>query len=136
MRALTVAVSMLALTLPGAAFAQRAPEIEVAETLNNPVVQERVAGSVSAALAALLDLRIGALERAIDPWSDARASDTLRDRADPFLEDDIERETRRATATMGAVADEVAIMMPELRGVAARIAGRIDAATARIEARD
>lgn len=134
MRALKIAFSVVALGLPGAAFAQ-SPEIEVAERLNDPVMQEGVARSVSGALAALLDLRIGALERAIDPWSDADPRATLRDRADPYLEDDIEYETRRATATMGAVVDEVAIMMPELRGVASRIAGRIDAA-ARIDARD
>ena len=96
--------------------------------LDDPAVQEGVADTVSDAVAAMLDIRVGALERAANPFSNARRSDTLRDRLDrddPGFEDRIHDRARYATRAAGVMAGEFANMLPELRARLARVKHRL-----------
>lgn len=120
MRRFAITIALLSLTTPVLAH-EAAPEARIAEQMNDPAMQAHVANSVSAALAALLDLRIGGMERAIDPHSSAHPDDTVRDRAlehDPDLEDRVADDAHRVTRGMGAMAGQMAILMPELREMA------------------
>lgn len=122
-------VSLAALSMAMPALAQESlPEQRVADRMNDPAMQDRIESGVSAALAAILDLRIGAMERAIDPRSPAHPDDTLRDRAerdDPYFEDRIADQTHRSTRQLGAMAGEFAVLMPQLRHMAADMQRRI-----------
>jgi len=116
MRFLIVSLAALAVATP--AFAQQPAPADVARMLDSPIVQEGVANRVSDAVAAILDTRVGAVERAVNPFSDARRDDTLRDhieRDDPNFEARVHRDTRRATRAAGVMAGEFAAMLPELR---------------------
>ncbi len=121
-------VSIVALSAATPALAQRPAPAQVAGMLESPVVQEVVADRVSDAVAALLDTRVGAVERAVNPFSDARRSDTLRDRVmrdDPNFEARIHRDTRHATRAAGVMASEFSAMLPELRARLANIRHRL-----------
>ncbi|MCJ8156658.1 hypothetical protein [Sphingomonas sp. LaA6.9] len=105
-----------------------APEERIAKTMNDPVMQDRVAGAMSGVMGAVLDMRIGEIERAIDPTSRTPRDETLRDRAerdDPYFEERMTHRTRAMTGTMGAMATQMVVMMPELRRLMAEMAGRM-----------
>lgn len=105
-----------------------APEERIAETMNDPVVQDRVTGAMSGVMGAVLDMRIGEIERAIDPTSPASRDETLRDRAerdDPYFEQRMAHRTRAMAGTMGAMATQMVVMMPQLRKMMAEMAGRM-----------
>lgn len=116
MRILIFPLAAFAFATP--ALAQGVAPAEVAGMLDSPIVQDKVADTVSDAVSAVLDTRVGAVERAVNPFSGARRSDTLRDRIerdDPYFEDRIHRNARRATAAAGVMASEFATMLPELK---------------------
>jgi len=120
--------SLAALVVAPPALAQQPAPADVARMLDNPVVQEGVADRVSDAVAAMLDTRVGAVERAVNPFSDARRSDTLRDRVernDPHFEARVHDDTRRATRAAGVMAGEFTAMLPELRARLANIKHRL-----------
>lgn len=129
MRVLMLPLAMLAFAAPAhARDGAPAPEQKLAERLNDPVMQDRVAGAMSGVMGALLDLRVGELERAIDPDAPVSRDETLRDRAerdDPYFEERMAHRTRAMTGTMGAMATQFAHMMPELRKTMAEMAGRM-----------
>jgi hypothetical protein len=128
MRALFVTIAALAVATPAMAHDVDNKAAIAAEMANDPAVQDHVADSVSDAVAALLDVRVGAIERAANPFSNARRSDTLRDkldRDDPYLEERIHRKTRYATRAAGAMAQEFAGMIPELRARLVRVKHRM-----------
>lgn len=121
-------VPLLALAAAAPALAQRPAPADVAAALDSPIVQEGVANRVSDAVAALLDTRVGAVERAVNPFSDARRSDMLRDRIardDPNFEARIHDDTRHATRAAGVMASEFTAMLPELRARLANIKHRL-----------
>jgi hypothetical protein len=126
MRILIFPLAALAFATP--ALAQGVAPAEVAGMLDSPIVQDKVADTVSDAVSAVLDTRVGAMERVVNPFSGARRSDTLRDkieRDDPYFEDRIHRNTRRATAAAGVMASEFATMLPELRARLAAVKHRM-----------
>ncbi|MBB5684021.1 hypothetical protein [Sphingobium boeckii] len=123
MRLLILSLAALSMATPALAR-EPLPEQRVADRMNDPAVQNRIESGVSAALAAILDLRIGAMERAIDPHSRAHPDDTLRDRAerdDPYFEDRIADQTQRSTRQLGAMAGAFAVVMPQLRTMVAEM---------------
>lgn len=128
MRAVYFALSAVALAAPAVASAQYrpAPEVVVADRLNDPYLQDRISDAMSGVLGAVLDFRIGEVERAIDPYSRAHPRETLRDRSNPYLEDDIRYQTQRTTRAMGAVADQAVIAMPALRDAIGRAIAGVD----------
>lgn len=120
------------LTTP--AFAQER-EARVADTLNDPAVQDGITAAVSAIAGIVLDTRVGSLA----PYADGRvrSGDTLRDvqrREDPGFERRLRQDTRRAVGTMGMVAGDVASASgalaettDRLRAALAPLADAIDA---------
>ncbi|RJF93923.1 hypothetical protein [Sphingomonas cavernae] len=129
MRYFVLGLVALAFTAPvQARDHDRAPEAEIAEKMNDPVMQDRVAGAMLGVMGAVLDMRIGEIERAIDPSSPTPRDETLRDRAerdDPYFEERMVGRTRAMTGTMGAMATQMAVMMPEFRRMMAEMAGRM-----------
>jgi len=132
MRIVLVPVALLAFATPALAHDDRgrtaADAAAAAELLGDPRVQDLAADRLSAAVAAMLDLRIGGLERAVDPGSRAHPDETLRDhldRDDPDFEARLHHRTRRAVGAAGAVSGELAAMLPELQARLAAIKHRL-----------
>lgn len=127
MRLIPAALALCVIAAPAAA--QSRAEVDAARRLNDPVVQEGIAGAVSALAGIVLDTRVGPLARYTDPRDDIRPNDTLRDierRRDPHFEARLHDDTRRAVAGAGMVAGDALAMSSEL----ARTAGRLQAAIA------
>lgn len=129
MRTVLLAIAAAAcLTAPA-----RAQEVEarLADTLNDPAVQDGITTAISALAGIVLDTRVGSLA----PYSDGqiRPGDTLRDvkrREDPGFERRLRRDTRRAVGTAGRVADDVA----SASGAIAETSARLQAALAPLAA--
>lgn len=128
MRRTIIAFASLAVVASPALARDEAPEAEIARKMADPVVQEHVAEAVSGALGAVLDMRIGALEKAIDPRSEATDEDTLRDRVgrdDPDLEERVGDRTKAMTGAMASATARLADMLPALRNAMGDLAGQI-----------
>ncbi len=126
MRFLIATAIAALIAVPAAAQYRDAPppEVELADRLNDPVVQHGVAASMSAMLAALMDTRVGGFAQLTDPYEDIRPSDTLGDlvaRDDPYFQERAYADARRSTELMGRMAGSFATMMPELRNTADRM---------------
>lgn len=127
MRLLSAALALSVVAVPAAA--QSRAEIDAARALQDPVAQEGIAAAVSALAGIVLDARVGPLARYTDPRDDIRPGDTLRDierRRDPYFEERLRNDTRRAVAGAGMVAGDAVAMSGEL----ARTADRLRAAVA------
>lgn len=100
------------------------PEAELADRLNDPVVQHGVAASMSAMLGALMATHVGGFAQFTDPSEDIRPGDTLGDLVagdDPYFQERAYADARRSTELMGRMAGSFAAMMPELRNTADRM---------------
>lgn len=123
------AVAVLLFVLPTAAAAQPAPQVTIdpaqaAAALQNPLVQDGLARTVTRLAGIVLDTRVGPLATLADPGDDIRPGDTLRDlkhRDDPQFERHLDDSTRRAVATAGLVAGGVASEGAELQRTADRL---------------
>lgn len=125
MRLMPIALSALVLTTvatPAVAQSQLpSREIEAAQRLNDPIVQEGLAAAVSAVAGIVLDTRVGPLAAIT---GDVGPNDTLRDvqrRDDPYFEERLHDDTRRAVAAAGGMASSGAAMSVELQRTAERL---------------
>lgn len=128
MRHAAIAFAALLFAASPAIAQDDAPEAEIARKMADPAVQDHVANVVSSTLGAILDLRIGGLERAIDPESGASDDDTLRDRVgrdDPDFEERMGDRTRAMTGVMASATAQLAHMLPGLRAAMGDLAGQI-----------
>lgn len=128
MRRIIIAFASLSVATSPAFARDEAPEAEIAKKIADPVVQEHVAEAMSGALGAVLDMRIGALERAIDPRSEATDDDTVRDRIgrdDPDFEERMGDRTRAMTGAVASVTERLVDMLPALRNAMGDLAGQI-----------
>ncbi|MCW4461935.1 hypothetical protein OK349_09465 [Sphingomonas sp. BT-65] len=119
MRMILIALAASGLAAP--ALAQER-EAQIADRLNDPVVQDGITAAVSSLAGILLDTRVGSLAR----YSDGRVrpGDTLRDvkqREDPGFERRLRRDTRRAVGTAGAVTADLAATAAALTETAMRL---------------
>ncbi|RHW17588.1 hypothetical protein D1610_09035 [Sphingomonas gilva] len=125
MRFLIAATAAALIAAPVAAqYRDAPPEVELADRLNDPLLQHGVAASMSAMLGALLDTQVGAFAQFTAPHEDIRPDDTLRDlarRDDPYFEERAYADARRSTELMGRMAGSFAAMMPQLRATADRM---------------
>ncbi len=94
---------------------------DMAEKLNDPVMQSAMAGGMSAILGALLDMRIDGIAKALEPLNGGKKikmkGKTVRDlaeRDDPRFEEKMQGQTRAAVGGMGAMATAMATMLPQL----------------------
>jgi hypothetical protein len=95
-----------------------------AKTLQNPVVQESLAGMVDQLAGIILDTRVGPLARYADPEEDIRAGDTLRDlqrRRDPGFDKRLHNGVRDAVGTAGLLAEDSLAMAASIEDSAARL---------------
>jgi hypothetical protein len=99
---------------------------DIADRLNDPMTQYAVAGAVSAASKALLDMPVAPLVEAVEKSTgrrpgnlprDARVSD-LAGLDHARVRDRIVEHVPRAMAAMGALAEAAEAMTPELKRVA------------------
>lgn len=137
-----LAAAVVSVTIAAPAAARDVPPAaELADRLADPMVQEGVAGAVSALAGIVLDTRVGPLAR----YTDGRIhpNDTLRDmkrREDPHFEARLHDNTRRAVRTAGVVAGDATAMAGELSVTAARLraalAPFVDYAAKRYDDRD
>ncbi len=128
MRTAVVALAALSLAAPAFAQSQASRDVQdIADTLNNPINKAIAAGAVAAAVDAVLDTRIDGFARALEPLTGKparRGPATVREMAerdDPYFEQNLQRGTRDAIGSMGAVASALAIAMPELEATMRRL---------------
>jgi hypothetical protein len=110
MRIIPAAALFCAVATPALAQSHdtsRAKAQAVVRALQNPMVQEGLAGMVDNLAGIVLDTRVGPLARYADP--EVRADDTLRDiqrRRDPGFDKRLHADTRRAVAAAAVLADD------------------------------
>ncbi len=123
MRNLLIGLSAIALAAP-AALAQSSPSFpremdeEMVRSLPHPGEVEAVADTVGRAAEAILEVPVGGIVRAIDPTRRVHPRDTIEDvagRRDPYVRERIRDSVDGLAIGMGAVAEQVAIIAPELR---------------------
>ncbi len=107
------------------AFAQSDEQAQAAaKALQNPLVQELVAGMVDNLAGAVLDTQVGPLARYAPRDADIRPNDTLRDvqrRRDPGFEQRLHANARQAVATAGVVAEDAIAMQQSLQQTSDRL---------------
>ncbi len=100
----------------------------MADTLNDPSTQAAVAGALGAAMAAVLDIRVDKMAKALEPLNGGKKikmkGNTLREmaeRQDPKFERKMEEGTKTAVRSAGSLAQALAVMIPELQKAAKKM---------------
>ncbi len=125
MRSIILVAAAMAVSAP--ALAAEAPSEatrdaqDMAEKLNDPVMQSAMAGGLSAMLAAFLDMRVDGFAKALEPLNGGkkikmkdRTIREMAERNDPNFEEKMQASTKAGVAGMGALATAMATMMPQL----------------------
>lgn len=93
----------------------------MADKLNNPATQKAMSGAVEAVVGALLDMRVDGVAKALEPLNKGKPikmkGRTLREMAardEPDLDKKIAGGSRAAVVGMGALAQALATMLPQL----------------------
>ena len=129
MRSVLIAVAALSLSTPAFAASDASRDVQdMAETMNNPQMQSAMAGMVGTFMAAILDMRVDGLAKAVEPMTGKRAGDfkgkTVRDLAakdDPDFERKMQAGTKAAVGSMGAMASALATMLPQIEEAARKM---------------
>ena len=100
----------------------------MADTLNDPSTQAAMAGALGAAMAAVLDIRVDKMAKALEPLNGGKKikmkGSTLREMAsrdDPKFERKMEEGTKTAVRSAGSLAQALAVMIPELQKAAKKM---------------
>lgn len=123
----TVAVAQS--TLPAETPSETQKDVQgMADTLNDPSTQAVVAGALGAAMAAVLDIRVDKMAKALEPLNGGKKlkmkGNTLREmaeRQDPKFERKMEEGTKTAVRSAGSLAQALAVMIPELQKAAKKM---------------
>jgi hypothetical protein len=126
-----ILIGAAALAMAGPAAAHPAPpadprDREIARSIPHPAEVEAVGETVDRVVGAVLDVPIGPLVDAIDAADPQgrryrkghRSDETLGDLAangDPFFEERLSDQIRGATAGISVMAEQLAVMAPEMR---------------------
>jgi len=139
MRSALFTVIALVVATPTVAAAQSTSPVEtpseaqqdvqgMADTLNDPSTQAAVAGALGAAMAAVLDIRVDKMAKALEPLNGGKKvkmkGNTLREmaeRQDPKFERNMEEGTKTAVRSAGSLAQALAVMIPELQKAAKKM---------------
>jgi hypothetical protein len=100
----------------------------MADKLNDPSTQAVLAGALGAAMAAVLDIRVDKMAKALEPLNGGKKlkmkGNTLREiatRDDPKFERKMEDGTKTAVRSAGSLAQALAVMLPELQKAAKKM---------------
>jgi hypothetical protein len=100
----------------------------MADKLNDPSTQAVLAGALGAAMAAVLDIRVDKMAKALEPLNGGKKlkmkGNTLREiatRDDPKFERKMEEGTKTAVRSAGSLAQALAVMLPELQKAAKKM---------------
>jgi hypothetical protein len=100
----------------------------MADKLNDPSTQAVLAGALGAAMAAVLDIRVDKMAKALEPLNGGKKikmkGNTVREiatRDDPKFERKIEDGTKTAVRSAGSLAQALAVMLPELQKAAKKM---------------
>ena len=124
MRKLIIAMTALAAAAPVGAFAQPAPDPRdeaIVRRLPPPQEVERIGDAIGAATDALMDVDVGPVADALDPYHRRYRHgrrETLGDmaaRRDPYARERMRGEIGAVTIGLGAAVEQVAVMTPILR---------------------
>jgi hypothetical protein len=138
LRKLIIAMTALAAAAPLAAQPYSDPrDDEIVRRLPPPQEVERIGDSLGAATDALMDVDVGPLADALDPYHRRYRHgrrETLGDlygRRDPYARDRMRAEIGAVTVGLGAAMEQVAVMTPILRRSLDESVRRMEAAIAR-----
>ncbi len=146
MRKVLVATTFLVLSAP--VFAQDTPSPaaekaqDMADKLNDPVMQAALAGGMEAMVDSVLDMRVDGIAKAMEPLtgkSSHMRGKTVRDMAardDPHFDERVHDSTRSMVSGAGAMAGGLAAAMPELEAAMRKMGDAMDRARARMPQRD
>jgi hypothetical protein len=135
----TALLAILALSVATPAFAadseaQRDAQ-QMADTLNNPTTQKAMSGAMEAMIGALLDMRVDGIAKAIEPMNGGKSikmkGRTLREmaeRKDRNFDKKLHNGTQAAVGGMGALAQALATMMPQLEEAMGKMGDAMDRA--------
>jgi hypothetical protein len=100
----------------------------MADKLNDPSTQAVLAGALGAAMAAVLDIRVDKMAKALEPLNGGKKlkmkGNTLREiasRDDPKFERKMQEGTKTAVRSAGSLAQALAVMLPELQKAAKKM---------------
>ena len=100
----------------------------MADKLNDPSTQAVLAGALGAAMAAVLDIRVDKMAKALEPLNGGKKlkmkGNTLREiatRDDPRFERKMEEGTKTAVRSAGSLAQALAVVLPELQKAAKKM---------------
>ena len=119
MRKLIIAASALAFAAPAAAQPYEPRDEDIVRSLPHPGQIEEMGDTVGRVAEAILDVPIGPIADAIDPYRRRYHRDeTLGDvagRDDPYVRERLRDQVGAATVGLGAVVEELAVLTPVLR---------------------
>ena len=100
----------------------------MADKLNDPTTQAAMAGALGAVMAAVLDVRVDKMAKALEPLNGGKKikmkGNTLREiasRDDPKFERKMQEGTKTAVRSAGSLAQALAVMLPELQKAAKKM---------------
>jgi hypothetical protein len=129
MRSVLIAVAALSLSTPAFAASETARDAkDMADKMNSPQMQSAMAGMMGTFIAAILDMRVDGLAKAVEPMTGKQTGDfkgkTVRDFAtkdDPDFERKMQAGTKAAVGSMGAMASALAVMLPQIEDAARKM---------------
>lgn len=133
MRSVLFTAFALVVATPTLATAQSTSEAQqdvqgMADTLNDPSTQAAMAGALGAVMAAVLDIRVDKVAKALEPLNGGKKlkmkGNTLREiaeRQDPKFERKMEEGAKTAVRSAGSLAQALAVMLPEIQKAAKKM---------------
>jgi hypothetical protein len=133
MRSVLFTAFAVVVATPTLATAQSTSEAQqdvqgMADTLNDPSTQAAMAGALGAVMAAVLDIRVDKMAKALEPLNGGKKlkikGNTLREMAehqDPKFERKIEEGAKTAVRSAGSLAQALAVMLPEIQKAAKKM---------------
>ncbi len=100
----------------------------IADTLNDPSTQAAMSGALGAMMAAVLDIRLDGIAKALEPMNGGKPVEmrgkTVREMAardHPDFERNMQANTRAAVGSMGSLASAMSVMLPQLEEAARKM---------------
>lgn len=137
MRSALLPLIALLVATPSVASASEASRDmnRMGDMLSNPRTQDAMAGTIGALLAAFMDMRVDGIAKALEPMNGGKPirmkGNTVREIAqarDPNIEAKVENGSRALVSGAGAMAQAMAVMLPQLEEAMAKAGDAMDRA--------